>query len=77
MKRKSFRALDEAIALLSRLLQSEGSELVHDGRLQKALRELKAFRKGGRQPPRRLYRSVELICQVVCEEFVKGAKEAR
>jgi hypothetical protein len=59
------------------LLASEGTELVHDGRLRQALRELKTYRKGGKQPPRRLYLAVELICRVVCEEFVKSAKEAR
>ena len=65
---KRFKALDEAIAILSRLLSAEGSGLVHDGRLHKALRELKAYRKGGKQPPRRLYLAVELICQVICEK---------
>ena len=48
----------EAIANLSRLLSAVGSEMVHDGRLCKALRELKEYRKGGKQPPRRLYLAV-------------------
>lgn len=77
MDRKQFKALDEAIANLSRLLSAGGSELDHDRRLRAALRELKAYRKGGKQPPRRLYLAVELISQVVCEEFLKSAKEAR
>jgi hypothetical protein len=78
MNGKRFKALDEAIARLSRLLSSGGSELVHDRRLREALRELKAYRKGGKQPPRRLYLAVQLICQVICEEVLKkSAKEAR
>ena len=36
-----------------------------------------AVRKGGKQPPRRLHRAVELISRVLCEESVKRAKNAR
>jgi len=77
MSEKLFRALDSAIADLSRLLESEGTELVHEGMLRKALRELKVYRKGGKQPSRRLHRAVELISRVLREEFVKRAKNAR
>jgi hypothetical protein len=70
MDRKQFKALDKAVAILSRLLTVGGSELVHDRRLQQAIRELRAYRKGGRQPQRRLYRAVELISQVICEKFL-------
>lgn len=68
---KKFKALAEAEANLARLLQSDGSELVHDGRLRTAQRELKEYKKGGDQPERRLHRAVWLICEVACEAFLK------
>jgi hypothetical protein len=67
MSDKSFKALDAAIAHLSRLLSTGGSELVHDRRLHEALREMKAYRKGGQQSRKRLYLAVQKICQVMCE----------
>ena len=75
--KRSFKTLDSAIANLSRLQGIEGLKLAHNRMLRKALKELRAHRKGGKQPPKRLYLAVQLICQVVCEEFVSGAKEDR
>ncbi len=77
MHRNQFKALDEAIANLSRLLQSVESKLAHDRRVYEALRELKNYRRSGKQPPRHIYRAVDLICQVVCETLLKSAKETR
>lgn len=77
MDRRSLKTLDSSIAHLSRLLSIEGLELAHNRLLRKALRELKAYRKGGKQPPRRLYLAVQLICQVVCEGLLSGAREDR
>ena len=68
---RRFRELDEAIAILERLLKSEGSELAHEGRLRKTLRELKTIKRGGKTDRRRLIRAVALISKVVCEEFLK------
>lgn len=75
MKRRSSKTLDSAIAHLSRLQGTEGLELAHNRLLRKALRELKAHRKAGKRPPQRLYLAVQLVCQVMCDEFVSGAKE--
>jgi hypothetical protein len=75
MNRKMLKTLDSAIANLSRLQGIEGLELAHNRLLRKALKELKAHRKAGKRPPQRLYLAVQLICQVMCEEFVSSAKE--
>ncbi len=75
MTARQVKELDLAIATLTRLLASEGTELVHDGRLRKTLRELKAIRGGaGKKDRRRLVRVVALICQIVCEKFLKNDK---
>lgn len=77
MSDRSFKELDVAVAHLSRLLRTGGSELVHDRRLHEALRELRAYRKGGKRSRRRLYLAVRKISQVICEQFPESAKEAR
>ena len=77
MNRNKFKALDKAIANLSRLLQSVESKLAHDRMVCEALRELKNYRRSGKRPPRHIYRAVDLICQVVCETLLKSAKETR
>lgn len=74
MNRKQFRGLDEAIVNLSRLLQSGESKLAHDRRFCEALRELKAYRRSGKRPPRHIHRAVDLICQVVCETHLSAKK---
>lgn len=71
---KKFKVLDEAFANLARLLHSNGSKLIHDGRLLAAKRELQAYKKGGKQSERRLHRAVALICEVACEEFLRGTR---
>lgn len=70
----NFKVLDEALANLARLLHSDGSKLIHDGRLLTAKRELQAYKKGGKQHERRLQRAVALICEVACENFLKPVK---
>ena len=74
MNRRSLKTLDSAVADLSRVLNIEGLEMAHNRLLLKALKELKSYRKSGKRPPRRLYRVVELVCQVVCDEFLGGAR---
>jgi hypothetical protein len=75
MNRKLSKTLDSAIAHLSRLQGTEGLELAHNRLLRRALKELKAYRKAGKRPPQRLYLAVQLICQVMCDEFVSSARE--
>ena len=77
MNRNQFKALDEAIANLSRLLQSGESKLARDRRFCEALRELKNYRRSGKRPSRHIYRAVDLICQVVCETLLKSDKKTR
>ena len=76
MTRRKCKELDAAIATLNRLLASEGTKLVHEGQLRKALRELRQIRHGGggEQDRRRLVRVVALISQIVCEEFLMNDK---
>ena len=57
MHRNQFKALDEAIANLSRLLQSVESKIAHDRRVCEALRELKNYRRSGKRPSRHIYRA--------------------
>jgi len=63
--------LDEADRLISRLLSSPGSRLVHNAELRAAQRELrKANRGGGRDDRRRLVRVVEIVISILSNEVL-------
>lgn len=66
---RRFRKLDLAIARLKRLVESGGSELVRDGRVRSALRELEESRKGGQADLDRMVLAVTLIGEAVCDKF--------
>jgi hypothetical protein len=71
-KRKSlFRELDEAIAQLMRVVESEESGLVRDGRVRSAAQEFKKSRKGGQIDTERVIRAATLICEAACDKFLK------
>lgn len=70
-QRKLLRELDKAIARLKRVVESGGSELVHDGRVRLAQRELEKSRKGGQIDLDRVVRAATLISEAACDEFLK------
>jgi hypothetical protein len=73
-----WKELNEAVALLKRLLSSEGSRLVHDERLRKAVRKLEAIQKGGKVARKEdLAVIVNVICEVLCEEVKRASQERR
>ncbi len=59
--------LSLALANLRRLRAEPGLELGHRKVLNKAERELKAVARSGKPQPDRVYRAVELICEVALE----------
>jgi hypothetical protein len=65
------KELDEAIALLLRMVESEGEELVRDRRVRSAVTELKKSRKGGQCDANRLVRAVHLIAEVASDRYVR------
>jgi hypothetical protein len=66
-----FTELNDAIASLKRLLSSEGSRLVHDERLCKAMRKLETIQKGGKVVRKEdLVAVTKVICEVLCEELL-------
>jgi hypothetical protein len=71
-RRKSFRKLDLAMAQLRRVVESEGSELVRDGRVRLALRELEKSRKGGQVDLDRIVKAVTLISEAASDRFLNG-----
>jgi hypothetical protein len=71
-KRKSlFRELDEAMSQLMRVVESEESGLVGDGRVRLAAQELKKSRKGGQIDADRVIRAATLICEAACDKLLK------
>jgi hypothetical protein len=75
-KRKSlFGQLDSAIAQLMRLVASEESGLVRDGRVRAAVRELKRSRKGAQVDLERVILAVTLISEAACDKFLKKSNE--
>ena len=71
-KRKSlFRELDAAISQLMRMVESEESGLVRDGRVRLAAREFKKSRKGGQVELERVIRGATLICEAACDKLLK------
>lgn len=71
-----WKELNEAVAALKRLLSSEGSRLVHDERLRKAVRKLEAIQKGGKIARKEdLVVIVNVICEVLCEEVKRASQE--
>jgi hypothetical protein len=70
-KRKAFRELDCTVALLVRLVESEGTGLVHDKRVRLAIAELKKSRKGGGIDDDRLIRALKLITEAASDRLVK------
>lgn len=76
-RKKLFRELDEAIAQLMRLVESEGSVLVHDRHVRSAIAELKKSRKGGEFDADRLVRAVHLISEAASGEYVRRAERRK
>ena len=75
---RKFRELNEAIAALKRLLSSEGSRLVHDERLRKAMRRLETMQKGGKIVRKEdLVVVTGIICEVLCEELKRASSKAK
>ena len=73
-----WKELNEAVAALKRLLSSEGSRLVHGEQLRKAARKLEAMQKGGKIARKEdLAGIVKVICEVLCEEVKRAARERR
>ena len=69
--RSSFRALDAAISQLMRVVESEESGLVRDGRVRLAAREIKRSRKGGQLDSDRLVRAATLLCEAACDTLLR------
>lgn len=76
-QRKMFRELDETIKRLTRVVECGGVELVRDGRVRAALRELQKMRKGGQFQQERMVRAVALISEVAGEKLLSGAESGR
>lgn len=76
-QRKTVRELDETIKLLKRMVTFGGVELVRDGRVRTALRELQKTRKGGQIQQERIVRAVALISEVACEKLLSSAASER
>jgi hypothetical protein len=75
---RTFRELNDAIAALKRLLSSEGSRLVHDERLCKAMRRLETMQKGGKIVRKEdLVVVTGIICEVLCEELKRTSGKQR
>jgi hypothetical protein len=71
-KRKSlFRELDAAISQLMKMVESEESGLVRDGRVRSAAREFKKSRKGGQVDTERIVKAATLICEAACDKLLK------
>jgi hypothetical protein len=71
-KRKSlFRELDDAMSQLMRMVDSEESGLVSDGRVRSAAQEFKKSRKGGKVDLERIVRGATLICEAACDKLLK------
>ena len=71
-KRKSlFRELDAAISQLMRMVESEESGLVRDGRVRSAAQEFTRARRGGRVDTDRIVRAATLICEAACDKLLK------
>lgn len=68
---KLFRGLDTAIVRLKRVVESEGSELVRDRRVQSAVRELEESRRGGEVDADRLMRAIALISEAASDRFLR------
>ena len=65
------KELDVAIALVTRMVTSWGSESVHEGQLRQALRELKALRKGGKIDRERVFMVAKLLSEVLHDRFLE------
>jgi hypothetical protein len=75
---RKFKELNEAITALKRLLSSEGSRLVHDERLGKAMRRLETMQKGGRIVRKEdLMVVTGIISEVLCEELKRASGQAK
>jgi hypothetical protein len=70
-RKSSFRGLDAAIAQLMRMVESEESGLVRDGRVRLAATEFKKSRKGGQVEVERIVRAATLICEAACDKLLK------
>ena len=68
---KIVQKVDEAAAVLRRLLASRGSQLVQEERLRRLLHRLEAEGKGGKASRSHLVSLIAEISQAVCEECLK------
>jgi len=76
-RKKTFRKLDSTISRLTRKVESGGSELVRDERVQSALRELKKSRKGGQVNLDRIVEALSLISEAACDKFLNNDDQGR
>jgi hypothetical protein len=76
-QRSTIRELDETIKRLRLVVESGGVELVRDGRVRTALRELQKARKGGQIRQECIVRAIALISGVACEKLLSNAASGR
>ena len=62
------KELDEVVSMLSKLIKSEGSKRVVNGRVREVLKELK---KGECLSRKRMGQLIREICQALCDEVLK------
>ena len=75
---RKFKELNEAITALKGLLSSEGSRLVNDERLCRAMRRLETMQKGGRIVCKKdLVVVTGIVCEVLCEELKRASGKAK
>ena len=70
-RKSSFRELDSAISQLMRVVESEESGLVRDGRVRLAAKEFRRSRKGEQVDIDRVVRAATLVCEAACDRLLK------